>query len=371
MNLAHLIIILSMVAIPVFSFAQTATSTDFDLDKYIADIEKITRDTMIQQEAEFINPAKIRAKAVADYMDVKTTPRYPGPNEIIRVTAESYLSDLNKATISWSVNGKILDSGIGKTSFSFKNGVSGETTRLRISIVTNTGENITKELTFNPVGVTIIWEADTYTPPFYKGKPLLTAQARVRVVAIPDMANSKNSLDSSKLVFVWEKDGSAVQESSGYGKNSFSFTGPKPYGETNVRVKVSSLNDSINSEIRISLPLSRPVILFYENSPLLGTSYNRPLDTSLTLTKKELTVTAEPYFFSNESEGGQRINYSWSLNGDRVSTTGRTITLRNEDGSTGASLLALSMRNTKLLFQSANKSLTVNFVADESVRPNF
>ncbi len=371
MKLALLVIILSVATIPFFSFAQTSTSTAFDIDKYITDVEQLTRDVMIKQETEFINPAKIRAKAVADYMDIKTSPRNPGPNETISVTAESYLSDLNKATISWSVNGKVLDRGTGKTSFSFKNGGSGETTRLTIFIVTNTGENVTKELTFNPVGVTILWEADTYTPPFYKGKPLMTAQARVRVVATPDAANSKNSLNAGNLVFVWEKDGNAIQESSGYGKNSFSFTGPKPYGETNVRVKVSSLNDAISSEMRIYLPLSRPFILFYENNPLLGTRYNKPLDTKLTLTKRELSVTAEPYFFSNEYESGPPLYYSWSLNGKGVATAGRTVTLRNEAGSKGASELALAIRSPKLLFQSASRSLTINFTVDESARPNF
>ncbi len=371
MKFTHLIIVLSLSAFPFFTFAQTDTPASFDIDKYIAEIQRVTTSRMIEEERKFINTTKIREKAVSDYLSVTTNPRNPGPGETVSVSVESYLSDLNKATIDWSVNGKLISRSTGKTSFSFKNGSSGETTRISVSIVTNTGEKVTKELTFNPVGVTILWEADTYTPPFYKGKPLMTAQARVRVLAVPDAVNSKNLLRTDNLVFVWEKDGTVVQEASGYGKNSFSITGPSPYDETNVNVKVSSLNDAIQSELQIDLPLSVPIILFYENSPLLGVLYNRPLSTGITLTKKDFSVSAEPYFFSNEESGRQTAKYNWSLNDRPVINFGRAITLRNEQGLKGTSVLSLEMYGTKKLFQSASQSLTINFSASESVRPSF
>ncbi len=355
MKLAHLTIILSLVAIPLFSFAQTDTQSIID---------DFIKENFPSEETQ-------DADAISNLLEVISIPQNPGPYEVVQVNIESYITDLDKATISWAVNGRVVSQGIGMTSFSFKNAGSGETRKITISIVTNTGASATRELLFNPVGVTASWEANTYTPPFYKGKPLMSPQAWVRAIAIPDIIDAQNSSSAQNLVYVWKKNGTAIPEVSGYGKNSYSFYGPKPGRELGLRVAVSSVDDSIQSELRINIPLTSPFILFYEKHPLLGSWNNRPLGEKLTLTKKELAVTAEPYFFSNESGGSQWLSYAWSLNGNSVTTTGRTVTLRNEVGSAGVSVLALTMRNTKLLFQSASKSLTINFTVDETARPNF
>ncbi len=379
-----------ILTLPFFSFAQTPqpqlTPTELErLMQQLSDLSnqtletpnldvqrKIVDDAIKNLPPEFLPTTEsIRANAISEYLDLKTSPSNPGPREMVQVTIESYLSDLSKATISWSVNDKQTKRGIGEKSFSFQNGSSGETTRLKVSILTNEGSLVERELMFIPVGVTILWEADTYTPPFYKGKALMAPQARVRVVAIPDVANARNALNAGNLVYVWKKDGSAVSEASGYGKNSFSFSGPKPYGNTRVGVQVSSLDDTINSEMRIDLPLTNPFILFYEDHPLLGTWYNRSLIADLSLRKKEFSVKAEPFFFSNEVGDALTLVYNWSLNGERVTNPGRTITLRNEAGEKGDSSLTLSMYGIKQTFQSAGRSLTINFAIDESTRPPF
>jgi hypothetical protein len=354
---------------PFFALAQTATTT---ADQPQSDLEKQINQLIEERTSLIPTAGSIRINALRDNLKVTTTPKNPLPNESVKVSIESYLSDLNKATISWSLNGKAVERGIGKTALSFKNGASGETTRLTISVLTNEGERFTKELTFSPVGVTILWEADTYTPHFYKGKSLMSSQARVRVVAIPDNIGTRNALDAGNLVYVWKKDGEAISEASGYGKNSFSFLGPKPYGKASVSVQVSSLNDAVKSELHLGeIPLSKPLILFYEDHPLLGAWYNRTLSTELNLTKKEFSVSAEPYFFSNEVSETPTLLYNWSLNSKAVTNPGRTITLRNETGGGGNSSLSLAMRGLKQTFQTASRSLTIHFTAEEASRPTF
>ncbi len=377
-----------ILTLPLFSFAQTATSTiDSDLEVLLLQIDEIRKtletpnldiqrrqvdDAIKNLPPEFLPTTEsIRANAISEYLDLKTNPSNPGPKEMVQVTIESYLSDLNKATISWSVNGKLVKRGIGEKSFSFQNGDSGKTTRINVLILTNDGSSLDRELLFSPIGVTILWEADTYTPPFYKGKALMSPQARVRAIVIPDIANTRNALSAGNLVYVWKKDGYAVSEASGYGKNSFSFSGPKPYGETKVKVQVSSLDNAVNSEMRIALPLTDSFILFYEDHPLLGTLYGRNLSTGLPLRKKEFSVKAAPFFFSNEVDEAPTLVYNWSLNGKKVTNQGRIITLRNETGEKVGSSLTLAMYGIKQTFQSASRSLTINFIADESARPSF
>ena len=194
------VILGTLFALPVFIFAQTTTGTS--TAEKTALQEQL--DALVQSRInQLSSPAQIRINAIRDYLEITTSPKYPKPNELVRITIESYLTDLNKATLAWSVNGDVVTQGIGKKTFSFNNGASGKTTRVSVLIRTNGGEVVVKEFSFSPIGVTILWEADTYTPPFYKGKPLASAQSSIRAVAIPDTGNAKNILGAGNLVYVW------------------------------------------------------------------------------------------------------------------------------------------------------------------------
>lgn len=354
-----------------FTTQTSASSTEEIIAQYQQQLDALTKK---RDELFAPNPVEISAKSLLKYLSVKVSPENPAPLETIRVTIESYISDLDKATITWSINGKIVDSGTGKRTFSFQNGPSGKITRLSVTIVTNNGERIIKELSWNPVALTILWQADTYTPPFYRGKALLTPQANIHVVALPDNSSGANALSGGKFAYVWQKDGSTVAGASGYGKNLFSFVGPKPYDKISVKVLASSVDDAIKSEKRIDLPVTQPFILFYESTPLLGVWYNHPMNSDFTLTKKEFSLSAEPYFFSNDDSDAPILKYDWSLNGAPVQNYGHTITLRNDTGQEGNSVVSLTMSGIKKTFQGAARSLSVKFTNNEessSNRPSF
>jgi len=354
---------------PLFVFAQTTATTT--AEQPVSQLQQQIDQLMSDRMSKMPTLEEVRTSSILNYLEVKTVPQNPGPIEVVQVSVESYLTDLNKATIEWSVDGKVVERAIGRKVFSFQNGPSGKTTRLTISITTNAGEVITKRLSWSPVGITILWEADTYTPPFYRGKALLTAEASVRAVAIPDNTAGQNALSAGNLVYVWEKDGAVVSGSSGYGKNSFSFTGPRPYERANVKVRASSVNDAMSSETRVDISLSQPFVLFYEKHPLLGVWYNRPFETDVTLNKKEFSISAEPYFFSNESSDVATLSHVWAVNGKSVQNYGRTITLRNDTGVKGDSAVSLAMRGLKQTFQSASQNLRVHFEQDTASRPTF
>lgn len=352
MNSLRFFVVSVLFTLPLFSFAQTPTNQSYQdlIDKMLED-----RSQAALQRSEIQN------STVGSYLDVKINPPTPGPNVPVRIAIESYLTDLYKANISWSLNGRVLLRGLGKTTFDFQNGPSGETTYVSLSIITNTGEVVNKNFSFTPVGVTIMWEADTYTPPFYKGKAMMVPQAGIRIIAVPDLANTANPLGAGSFVYDWKKDGYSIASASGYGKNTYSFIGPKPLTNTKITLAVSALDDSARSEMQIYLPQVRPFILFYEKDPLLGVKYNKPLNEETTLDKREFSLSAEPYFFSNERGEAPTLKYSWSINGKDVSNYGRTITLRNDAGVKGSSVVSLSMRSIAQTFQTAKKDLKVNF----------
>lgn len=357
---------------PLFVFAQTQPATTTPPGIYDPqNVEDLINKLISEQIPKTQN---VRTTALTNYLDVKTTPSNPGPKQAINVTIESYLTDLDKATITWSLNGKVVSSGQGKRVFNFQNGDNGETTRLSVSIKTSEGDSFNKQFSWRPIGVTVLWEAGTYTPPFYRGKALLTPQAQVKMVALPDITTGlKNALDAGNLAYVWKKDGSVVSSASGYGKNVFIFPGPKPFANSKISVLASSSDNTTQSETRVGLTLSQPFILFYEKDPLFGTWYNHPINSTFNLNKKEFSISAEPYFFSKEDSDYQILNYNWSLNSRKVQNDSKYITLRNNTGVQGTSAVSLSVSNSKQTFQAANNSFGVNFISNENLggRPSF
>lgn len=341
---------------------ESAKKLQKDYDKFI---EEKTKEIML-------SPEEIQKKTFSDYLDVKINPANPGSYEQVSISIESYLTDLQKAIIKWSVDGKTVSHGRGRQTFSFQNGGPGKTTFVSVSVSTNSGSVFTKDFSFTPVGITILWEANTYTPPFYKGKALMVPQAQIRVAAVPDTGSAISPFGTGNMVYTWEKNGLVHEGSSGFGKNVFSFTGPTPFNEIDVRVSVSSLDDSMNSEMRVFVPLARPLILFYEKHPLLGILYNKPLKGDFSLGKKEISLSAEPYFFSNEDSEYATLRYNWAVNGSTVQSYGRTLTLRNETGEKGDSLVSLSMRGLTKTSQSASQELKVHLDEEGSAgRPTF
>ena len=352
-------IIFSLFLVPSFTFAQSTTNQAY----------QDTLNKLLLQQQQVLQQATSQNNPISKYLDIKTTPPLPGPNAPVTISIESYIIDLYKTSISWAVDGTVLLKGIGKTTFSFQNGPSGKTTTVTLSIVTSSGELISKDFSFNPAGVSIMWEADTYTPPFYKGKPLMVPQALIRIVATPDTIRSGSPFGAGDLVYDWRRDDATDSTASGYLKNVYSFMGPKPLTNTKITLGVSSLDGSSQSEMELTLPQVRPFVLFYEKDPLLGVWYNSPLKNEATLTKKEISINAEPYFFSNEgpAEGSApTLKYTWSVNGSIAQTYGREITLRNDTGVKGSSLVSLSMRGLFQTFQSASKDLKINFTESSS-----
>lgn len=364
-NLVRTFLPFVLFAAPFFVVAQTATpSAPYGT---LTQEQQREIDTLKQQAQNFLSSQSIAQNAIAEYLKVQFSPQRPKPGETVRVSAESYLVDLSKATIAWSVNGKVIERAIGQTTFSFQVGASGATTRLGILITAPTGGEVYKEYGFNPLGLTLLWEADTYTPPFYKGKPLASYQSRVRAIAIPDAMNTKDAVRADSLSYVWRQNGYAVPEASGYAKNSYTFTAPRPYEDMRISASASPLVGGAQSEFSLALPIANPFVLFYEDNPLLGVRYGRPLAGAFSLAEEDVSVRAEPFFFSNERGEVPLFSYTWELNGKEVQNYGRSMLLRNTERATGESLLTFGMRGTVKTFQSASQSLRIKFGAKEEM----
>ena len=144
---------------------------------------------------------EVRNNALADLLEVTVVPERPAPNERVALSVVSYLTDLNRGEIFWYINDELRERGVGKTSFSFTVKEAGSISRVDIVINTAEGARIAKKLTFRPADMDFMWEALTYTPPFYKGKALLSAESPVKIVVMPHFVSGNGkTIPSRSLV---------------------------------------------------------------------------------------------------------------------------------------------------------------------------
>ncbi len=305
------------------------------------------------------------AFAETSEFSVEASPESPKSFETITFTLKSFSVDLNRAAITWAVNGKTALSGIGKTSFSFQSGKAGTAYTVDISVKDSVLGTLTKRLSFRVGEVDLLWEAvGSYVPPFYKGKALPPPQGAVKLVAAPNLFSGGKKLSADELVYRWKRNGKYrdLNSQSGYGKKSVSIRGDLiKRGET-IEVEASSLDNGSAGSGSAVFSYDEPFVIFYEDKPAEGVQFNRAINGEFTLPNKESTILALPYFFSAKSREGGAISYSWRVGDKNITDTAKSsLTLREEGGGGGSENVSLSVSHVANVLQEAVSGFTVNF----------
>jgi len=292
-----------------------------------------------------------------DYdLQISTIPGNPEPYQDVTVKLESYATDLNKAKIEWQSGSTIVLSGIGRTSYSFKT-LGPNTTTIIKAIITpsDSKTQITKQIAISPTDIELLWEGvDSYTPPFYKGKSFPSAESQIRVVAIPNNSSIKSN---KTLVYTWKNNGKTVQNMSGYGKDSYVFKNNELNSSEVITVTISSVDGSYNATKAVTVPITKPKIIFYKKSPTEGILYNNALENEAYMEEDEMTVVAAPYFLGiqgNESN----YTYNWQINRKDIETPSKVTELTIRPSSRGGyATINVTMENVNTLFQSVTGQL--------------
>lgn len=289
------------------------------------------------------------------------TPQNPGPYENVSIKLESYSFDPTRSNITWTVNNKIVSSGYGKTSFSLKLGGEGSQTTILVSVITSDSEKYDAGIILAPQSIDLVWEAiESYTPPFYKGKALPGEGSLVKITALPSFYSEGKKITAENISYKWYFNSSAVQDLSGFGKQTFTTYLDYLSNENEIRVVAQSL-DGNTAEKRITITPNKIDPIFYEYDPTLGTNYARALDNFLEI-KKDLFLTIAPYFISSKGSVASGLEYNWSLNGLPITPTDNThLTLHPKEGSSGVSTLNVSISNTKRILQEIEKKIEISF----------
>jgi len=305
-------------------------------------------------------------EAAANQVSISFDPAIPQANDVVTATLVSYSIDLNALPVKWYVNGRMVDSGLGKKTFTFKMGVLGSALNLRVEVDTPESQygTIVLQSAITSASVDFLWQADTYTPPFYRGKALPTSQSMIKVVASPTFFSASGKLLSGPFVYTWEKESETLGDVSGTGKNTLIFTGNYAYNTDNIRVIVKTIDGSIAADRTDNIMISVPKIVFYQNKSLEGVRYETAINSDFQIPETEVTIHAEPYFFSFPSRNKNNGNFAWILDGQTLTNNPddpSEYTLRTPDKGSGSVNVSLEITNRDHYMQDTTNQVRLNY----------
>lgn len=315
-------------------------------------------------KAQSTNPDANRALNVGDISSVISlvaTPETPGPNENVSIFIDGSGIDLDLATITWKINGQVVQSGQGVKSFNFITGGLG--TETVVSATIDSGEDTyTRNATFTSNDIDILWQGKSYTPPFYKGKSLWPYQGNITLLAIPHVHNSSGQeISPNNLIYIWKQNSTVLGDVSGFGKNSLTFSDSILSLNQVIKVDVLTNKDTIVASKVINLNPLPPKILVYENNPLYGIIFNHESTGAISLQSKEISFIATPLFFSTANRNDPNIQYEWRVNNKKVSQSNGQITFRIPENVSGESGVGSSIKNIDKITQTSQKTFQVHF----------
>ena len=314
--------------------------------------------------AQGVSPASIpsQIKELDEQIYVNVNPSSPKARDDVKITLEAYGTDLTKAEITWKINGVTAQSGRGLIELDTTAGDEGTSKKIDIAIIPVNGIEVDKSTTIAPEKVDLVWEAKTYTPPFYKGKALYTPQEKVVVAAFPNFkANGTIGIDTKHLTYNWLDNNDSIQEYSGYGKDFVIYQGTIILDPHTITALVTS-DTSSQSTSFVNLAPVQPNVLVYEDSPLYGVLFNDALPASFYLNSSEKTLAAYPYNFGFKWRTDPNIQYTWSMNGEDISTTNQpSMVFKNTSAEAGQTTVGIDIKSISNFLVEASQSLNISF----------
>lgn len=302
---------------------------------------------------------------VDEQISIEQIPKIPKPGEIVFVRITSYLTDLNKAKITWTQDGTVLTSANGATTNQFQAPSSGQTSRVVITIEKESGGVITKTITLSPADVDLIYEAQTYAHPFFKGKRLFTSESVLNFIALPNFVTpSGNKIPEENLVYTWSINGTVQKAISGYGQNTFITQGGLIERPITVKVDVSAPNSTLTASQSVTLRSTVPEVLIYENNPLLGVVYENAILGNFLLKRFQVDFEAIPYFFDVVTKNDPSIEYTWFINRTRITSKApqeNYLLLQNTENTDGSAIISATVSHTQNILQNAQNSIDLTF----------
>jgi hypothetical protein len=149
----------------------------------------------------------------------------------------------------------------------------------------------------------------------------------------------------------------------GLGKNSALVQSGWSGSQLPVSVEVTKPGSEDKGAAIQQILVVDPIVLFYEQAPLLGVRFEKTLPASVTTKASDVKIRAVPYFFSTENYGSDDLLYSWTSGSRAVppAISPNTFTLTRIGEGDQASLIRLTVQNKKRVLQAGDTRVIINF----------
>lgn len=293
-------------------------------------------------------------------LDMSMAPEYPAAGEEVRLSVKSYGINLERSTIVWYADGKEFARNATETSvMAGKLGSSKE-----ITVVAEEPDGLigSGSARIRPAEVDLLWESDSYAPPYFQGRTLAGSGARIRAQAIARFVRADGTtIAAGDVIYSWYR--GSTRFANGRGRSSVEFAGPALFSNETIVVIAESVDGSYRGRASVRIDGVDPTIELYENHPLFGVLYHRALTGSVSTAENEQRVTAVPYFAHVTSSHDPNLLYQWTVGGLRLKPDAdepQTLTITS-NGYTGPARIELSLTSTSDLFLKAQSTWELVF----------
>lgn len=294
---------------------------------------------------------------------IEITPEYPEPNTTITARAVGNGLELARSTIAWTVNGDPVASGVGHTAITTSTGKIGSRTSVEALAVGPDRSSSRATAVVHPTEVDLVWSANSYTPPFFRGRALPSAGTTIAIEAITRFHRENGTpIDSDELVYTWKVNSRVLGNVSGRGKRTATIPAPPLFGTNIVSATIESLDGVYTGKASVRIPSSEPVLELYHDHPLFGVLYNTTIGTNSLFQDVEATFAVIPYY-TDTAQSDRDLTYSWFVNGNAVPEStddASRITIRTS-GSAGIALIELALGHASNWLQNASRTWNITF----------
>lgn len=317
----------------------------------------------------FQNTAGAQGIPVSGGLELSPSIANPEPGQKVNIRLKSYSMDVDSANSTWSINDKVVQKGIGLTSYEIIAPSLGKETKVSVTSTSPNGSVLSKTIYIGSASIDIIIENSGHVPPLFRGKLPVSYQNTVNVIAIPHLADTNGvEYDPKNLIYEWKRNSLAVEDQSGYGKQSFSLKGDIIPRDVGLVVTASTRDGKKSVSGYANISYTSPSLNFYVDDALYGPLYNKIIGDNLFIgDEKEVSVIMEPFGFNKPINGLGNLVLSWMINGYESTSLAenQSITLRAPENTSGNSSIELSVKNKKDILQNANSSFSVKFSSNK------
>ena len=289
-------------------------------------------------------------------LTINYEPRHPRPEEEVTVS----LSGINsrETNIDWQIRG--FSEMIRETDqrVTFTLGELGETAYVSARVTLADGSLIRESIDIKPRVVDILWEGQTYTPPFYQGRALPVENSSMTVKAVPRFSQEFPEVEN--YYFQWMLDGIRI---SGR-ERGLNTIGLLPdhlrRGGRELRVDIYDQDQKLVARESFAVRLSEPEVLVYKTTQEEGVlSYPHAGKRGQRIAQPKVFWGAIPFYFYIDSRYDDQLGFDWQVNGDRLETVGPYAGWQVEEE--GGASVDVEVQNNRYTSQVTQTSFAVWF----------